>query len=153
MPRSRLENSEWVQTHAPTWDFVWDRPNPRYRDGPRDFWYVYRAPLPSVKLWAVVWVWSTLFTRAPPVAAAQEYRRRKRAAHGACQRLLSARVRLRGAAQNSRHLYVHLPGRFPADFSMPYISTETGEDLAKKVAEKVYEGAPSSCRTMVPILR
>jgi acetyl/propionyl-CoA carboxylase alpha subunit len=36
---------------------VWDRPNPRHADGPRDC-----APLPSMEAWSVVWVWSTLLT-------------------------------------------------------------------------------------------
>jgi len=48
MPRSRLEDGqfrEWIQTHTPEWTLVWDRPNPRYSDGPRDCWYVHRAPL------------------------------------------------------------------------------------------------------------
>ncbi len=48
LPRTRLEDQEfrkWIQTHTPDWECVWDRSNPRYRDGPRDRWYVYRAPL------------------------------------------------------------------------------------------------------------
>jgi hypothetical protein len=54
MPRSRLEDSEfreWIQTHTPDWSCVWDRPNPRHSDGPRDCWYVWRAPLPSAEAW------------------------------------------------------------------------------------------------------
>jgi hypothetical protein len=35
------------------------------------------------------------------------------------------------------HLYIHLPGRFPVDFSMPYVSTQTGKQLAEQVAKKV----------------
>src|SRR6266704_1007414 len=49
-PRSRQEDSlfrKWVQTHAPEWELVWDRPHPRYHDGPRDRWSVYRDPLGS----------------------------------------------------------------------------------------------------------
>ena len=41
MPRSRLEDAQfrqWIQTHTPEWTEVWERPNPRYSDGPRDCW-------------------------------------------------------------------------------------------------------------------
>jgi hypothetical protein len=65
MPRSRLEDAqfrEWIQTHTPDWTLVWERPNPRYSDGPRDCWYVHRAPLPSMEAWSIVWVWSSLLT-------------------------------------------------------------------------------------------
>jgi transposase len=102
MPRSRKEDSEfrqWIQTNTPPWELVWDRPHPRYRDGPRDCWYVYRAPLPSVEAWPIVWVWSTLLTlhqqvrRHRNLAAATEKFQALRA------RLASAKARLRGAAQ------------------------------------------------------
>jgi hypothetical protein len=39
LPRTRLEDQEfrqWIQTNTPAWELIWDRPNPRYRDGPRD---------------------------------------------------------------------------------------------------------------------
>ena len=74
MPRNRLEDAEfrqWVQTNTPAWTCVWDRPNPRHSDGPRDCWYGYRAPLPSAEAWPVVWVWSALLTLR------QEARRRR----------------------------------------------------------------------------
>ncbi len=54
LPRSRLEDGEfrkWIQTHEPEWEKVWDRPNPRRKGGPRDRWYVCRAPLPSREAW------------------------------------------------------------------------------------------------------
>ena len=41
MPRFRLGDAQlrkWIQTHAPEWTLVWDRPNSRYSDGPRDCW-------------------------------------------------------------------------------------------------------------------
>ena len=63
LPRSRLEDGEfrkWIQTHEPEWEKVWDRPNPRRKGGPRDRWYVCRAPLPSREAWPVTWVFSTL---------------------------------------------------------------------------------------------
>lgn len=43
MPRNRVEDAEfrkWVQTNTPAWECAWDRPNPRYADGPRDCWRV-----------------------------------------------------------------------------------------------------------------
>ena len=102
MPRNRLEDAEfrkWVQTHTPEWECVWDRDNPRYSDGPRDVWHVYRAPLPSAEVCLVVWVWSTLLTlrqaarRRNNIAAATEDLVQLRA------RLNGAKARLRGAAE------------------------------------------------------
>ena len=102
MPRNRLEDAEfrqWVQTNTPAWTCVWDRPNPRHSDGPRDCWYVYRAPLPSAEAWPVVWVWSALLTlrqearRRRNIAAAIEELQQLRA------RLAGAKTRLRGAVE------------------------------------------------------
>ena len=65
MPRNRQEDGQfrkWLQTHTPDWIPVWDRPNPRYRDGPRDRWFVYQPSVPSIEAWPVTWVWSTLLT-------------------------------------------------------------------------------------------
>src|SRR5215469_16237229 len=101
LPRTRLEDQEfrkWIQTHTPAWELIWDRPNPRDRDGPRDRWSVYRAPLLSAEVWPIVWVWSTLLTlqqearRRRNIAAAIEELEQLR------ERLASARTRLRGAA-------------------------------------------------------
>jgi transposase len=101
LPRTRLEDQEfrkWIQTNTPAWELVWDRPNSRNNDGPRDRWYVYRAPLLSAEVWPIVWVWSTQLTLH------QEARRRRNIA-GAIeelehlrQRLAGAKTRLRGAA-------------------------------------------------------
>jgi transposase len=102
MPRSRLEDSlfrKTIQTRAPEWTLVWDRPNPRYAQGPRDCWYVHRASLPSMEGWSIVWVWSTVLTlrqqarRTRNLAAAEEELQHLR------QRLASAKARLRGAAE------------------------------------------------------
>jgi transposase len=102
MPRSRREDAQfrqWIQTHMPDWTLVWDRPNPRYSDGPRDCWYVHRTPLPSMEAWSIVWVWSTLLTlrqharRLRNIAAAVEEFQQLR------QRLASAKTRLRGAPE------------------------------------------------------
>jgi transposase len=100
LPRTRLEDQEfrkWIQTNTPDWELVWDRSNPRNNDGPRDRWYVYRAPLLSAEVWPIVWVWSTLLTLH------QEARRRRNIA-GAIEelehlrrRLASSKTRLRGA--------------------------------------------------------
>jgi len=102
LPRTRLEDQEfrkWIQTNTPDWECVWDRPNPRYSNGPRDRWYVYRAPLPTAEVYSVVWVWSTLLTLH------QEARRRRNIAaatdelNDLRQRLAGAKTRLRGAAE------------------------------------------------------
>ena len=102
MPRNRLEDAEfrtWIQTHTPDWACVWDRDNPRHSDGPRDCWYVYRAPLLSAEVCVVVWVWSTLLTLR------QEARRRRNIAAATQdliqlhERLAGAKARLRGAAE------------------------------------------------------
>ena len=100
MPRSRQEDAqfrEWIQTHTPDWQQVWDRPNPRYSSGPRDRWHVFRPAVPSMEVWPITWVWSALLTlrhrarRQRNISAASE-------ALGALhQRLLSGRARLRGA--------------------------------------------------------
>ena len=102
MPRSRQEDAQfrkWVQTHTPAWELVWDRPNAREADGPRDLWHVFKPELPSAELYGIVWVWSTLLTLH------QTHRRQKHLASATEQltelkrRLASARARLRGAAQ------------------------------------------------------
>jgi transposase len=101
MPRSRQEDGQfrkWIQTATPQWELAWDRPHPRHGDGPRDRWYVFKAALPSIEVWPIIWVWSTLLTlhqrarRQRQIAAASE---QLEALH---QRLTKARARLRGAA-------------------------------------------------------
>ena len=65
MPRSRQEDAQfrrWIQTNTPAWELVWDRPNAREADGPRDLWYVFKPELPSAELYSIVWVWSTVLT-------------------------------------------------------------------------------------------
>jgi transposase len=102
MPRSRQEDAQfrrWVQTNTPAWELVWDRPNAREADGPRDLWYVFKPELPSAELYSIVWVWSTL------LQLHQTHRRQKHLASAIEQlgdlkrRLAAARARLRGAAQ------------------------------------------------------
>jgi hypothetical protein len=44
MPRARKEDEQfrkWMQSNTPARELVWDRPNPHYREGPRDCWYVH----------------------------------------------------------------------------------------------------------------
>src|SRR6516164_1907400 len=102
MPRSRQEDAQfrrWIQTNTPAWELVWDRPNAREADGPRDLWYVFKPELPSAELYSIVWVWSTL------LQLHQTHRRQKHLASAIEQlgdlkrRLAAARARLRGAAQ------------------------------------------------------
>jgi len=102
MPRTRLEDAQFrqaIQTRTPAWELVWDRPNARYQDGPRDLWHVHRVALPSMEGWSIVWVWSTVLTlrqqatRARHIAAAVEELEQLR------RRLASAKARLRGAAE------------------------------------------------------
>lgn len=102
MPRSRREDAQFrerIQKHEPDWALVWDRPHPRYKDGPRDRWSVYCDPLPSSEGWPLIWVWSTLLTLN------QQSRRRRHLAAAVealtalRERLASPRTRLRRAAQ------------------------------------------------------
>lgn len=41
-----------------------------------------------------------------------------------------------GDSESGGHLYIHLGGRFPADFSMPYSGSLAGRQLAAKVAQR-----------------
>jgi transposase len=102
MPRTRQEDAQfrrWIQTNSPQWELVWDRPNAREADGPRDLWFVFRPELASAELYTIVWVWSTLLSlhqthrRQKHLAAATERLAALKA------RLAAARARLRGAAQ------------------------------------------------------
>jgi hypothetical protein len=102
MPRLRQEDAQfraWIQTYTPDWELVWDRPNPRHSDGPRDRWYVFKPAVPSMEVWPITWVWSTLLTLSHGA-------RRQRNLSAACeqlqalhQRLIRARARLRGAKE------------------------------------------------------
>jgi len=90
LPRTRLEDAEfrkWIQTNEPQWEKVWDRPNARRKHGPRDRWYVFRAPIPSREAWPVIWVYSSL------LALRQEHTRREQIA-AAIQKLSDFREAL-----------------------------------------------------------
>jgi len=102
MPRTRQEDGQfrkWLQAQTPDWQLAWDRPNPRRRDGPRDRWYVFQPPVPSIEVWPITWVWSTLLTlhqgarRQRLISAALE---ELEVLH---QRLIKAKARLRGAKE------------------------------------------------------
>ena len=102
LPRARQEDAQfrqWIQTHTPDWELVWDRPNPRYSDGPRDRWRVFQQAVPSIEVWPITWVWSALLTlrhgarRQRNISAASEQLTALR------QRLVGARARLRGAKE------------------------------------------------------
>jgi hypothetical protein len=57
VPRSRMEDGEfreWIQTHDPVWETVWDQPNRRRADGPRDCWYVCPAPMAASEGWPII---------------------------------------------------------------------------------------------------
>jgi transposase len=98
LPRSRQEDAEfreWIQTHEPPWEEVWDRPNPRRRHGPRDLWRAFKYHLPSKEAWPVIWVSSSL------LALAQESSRRDRLAR-ATQELDKLQKRLQGPRVRSR---------------------------------------------------
>lgn len=102
MPRTRQEDEQFrksIQTQTPDWQLAWDRPNPRRRDGPRDRWYVFQPPVPSIEVWPITWVWSTLLTL-------HQGARRQRLISVALeeletlhQRLIKAKARLRGAKE------------------------------------------------------
>jgi transposase len=76
----------------------------RYRDGPRDRWFVYQPSVPSIEAWPVTWVWSTLLSlrqgarRQRCLAAATEELEALR------HRLAQARARLRGAHEIDRRV-------------------------------------------------
>ena len=102
LPRTRIEDElfrKWIQTNAPNWELVWDRPNPHHSDGPRDCWYVYRSELPSMEAWPIVWVKSALLAlhhnarRIENIAAATEKLQQLRS------RLISPKARRRKVAQ------------------------------------------------------
>jgi transposase len=114
MPRTRREDRwfrEWIQTHEPAWEPVWDRPHPRQKYGPRDRWSVHTSSLPSQEGWPVTWVWSTLLalnqkrSRSDRIAAAQEQ------LEAFDRRLQGPRPRLRSPIEIEKKIN-HIIGRF-----------------------------------------
>ena len=102
MPRNRQEDGQfrkWIQTHAPAWELVRDRPNPHGSEGPRDCWSVFQPEVGSIEGWPITWVWSNLLTL-------YQHARRQRNLAAAIQELqdmheglIKARARLRGAKE------------------------------------------------------
>jgi transposase len=102
MPRLRQEDAQfrgWIQTHTPDWELVWDRPNPRHRDGPRDRWYVFQPAVPSMEVWPITWVWSTLLTLSQGARRQRHLSAALEQLEALHQRLIGARARLRGAKE------------------------------------------------------
>jgi transposase len=102
MPRLRQEDAqfrEWIQTHTPHWELVWDRPNRRHSDGPRDRWYVFRPAVPSMEVWPITWVWSALLTLRQGARRQRNLSAALEALEALHQRLAKGRARLRGAQE------------------------------------------------------
>ena len=100
LPASRKEDAqfrEWLQTHEPSWQTVWDRPNPRGKDRARDVWRVFRDPVPSREGWPIIWVFSSL------LALKQQEARRDRITR-AQQELEAIRAKLAGPRPRRRTL-------------------------------------------------
>ena len=107
MPRSRQEDArfrQWIQTHTPDWELLWDRPNVRHADGPRDCWHVFRPQLSSMEGWPITWVWSTLLTLHQRAARDRRLAAATEQLEQLHRRLMGARARLRGAAEIDRRV-------------------------------------------------
>jgi len=102
LPRSRSEDPtfrEWMQKNEPSWELVWNRPNPRRRYGPRDRWWVFKDPIPSAEAWPIIWVRSSLLARHQEEARRDHLARADEELMAIKQRLASPRSRLRKAAE------------------------------------------------------
>jgi len=107
MPRSRQEDGQFrkrIQTHAPPWQLVWDRPNARHQDGPRDRWYVFQPEVPSIEAWPITWVWSTLLTLRQGARRQRQISAASEALDALHQSLIRAKARLRGAGDIDRRV-------------------------------------------------
>ena len=107
MPRSRQEDGQFrkrLQTHAPPWQLVWDRPNARHQDGPRDRWYVFQPEVPSIEAWPITWVWSTLLTLRQGARRQRQISAASEALDALHQSLIRAKARLRGAGDIDRRV-------------------------------------------------
>ncbi len=100
MPRSRREDKlfrKWLQTEAPSWELVWDRPSVRRRNGPRDVWSVYRDPVGSAEGFVIIWVWSTWLTLRQQARRHRNIATAIEALTALRRRILGPRSRVRGA--------------------------------------------------------
>jgi transposase len=106
LPRTRREDAmfrQWLQTHTPAWEDVWNRPHPRRRDGPRDIWRVCRDPVPSLEGWPVIWVWSTLGALRQGHARRERITRAIQELEAVQEKLRGPKPRLRSPAQLTAH--------------------------------------------------
>jgi transposase len=106
LPRTRREDAmfrQWLQTHTPAWEDVWNRPHPRRRDGPRDIWRVSRDPVPSLEGWPVIWVWSTLGALHQAQARRERITRAIQDFEAVQEKLRGPKPRLRSPAQLTAH--------------------------------------------------
>ena len=102
LPRSRQEDRQFrkrIQSTTPPWQQVWNRPDPRGRDGPRDQWYLYCDPIGSMEAWPIVWVWSTLLTARQRASRQRRIEAALEALTLLRNRIVSPRARIRGASR------------------------------------------------------
>lgn len=100
LPRTRSEDADfrrWIQSNEPTWEKVWDRPNPQRKYGPRDRWFVFQPQLPSREGWPLTWVYSTL------LGLRQEQTRNERIA-AAVHQLETIKAKLHGPKARIKHV-------------------------------------------------
>jgi len=127
LPRTRQEDPwfrKWIQNHEPEWELVIDRPHPRRKGGPRDRWWVFRAPLPSQEGWPVIWVYSALLALKHQRSRQERLAKAREQLETLQQQLSSERCRLRDASKMQqrveeilkplhvqRYLDVHVQGQ------------------------------------------
>ena len=102
LPRNRQEDAQfrkWIQTHTPAWELVWDRPNARHSDAPRDCWSVFQPEVGSIEGWPITWVWSNLLTLHQGARRQRNLAAATQDLQDMHERLLKARARLRGAKE------------------------------------------------------
>ena len=102
LPRSRREDKQfrkWLQTGAPAWEVVWDRPYVRRPDGPRDVWSVYRDPLGTAEGFTLTWVHSNLLTLHQQARRHRNISAATEALTALRERILGPRSRVRGGVR------------------------------------------------------
>lgn len=107
LPRSRKEDGrfrKWIQVNKPAWQQVWDRPNPRRKNGPRDRWFVSLDSLPSLEGWNVVWVFSTLLALHQKNSRYERIMRAEEELRDLDQKLGGPRPRLRSRLEIEKKL-------------------------------------------------
>jgi transposase len=98
MPRNRSEDKHFrkrIQKEEPDWEMVWDLPNPRGSDKPRDTWKVWVDPLTSKENWPVVWVYSTLLSHHQSRIRGEHIQKAEEELKDLKARLLSKRAKRR----------------------------------------------------------